>query len=124
MVEQRQRHGCLTTWLVVMLVMNSFAALVYFLAGGFLLETLPGAPSWSMPVLGTLSVLNLVCAVALLRWKKWGFWGFCLTSFAAFAINLSIGTGIGPSLMGLLGLVLLYGVLQIGGEKRGWPQLE
>ena len=122
--KQKQRHGCLTTWLVLMLVMNSFAALVYFVAGGFLLEGLPGAPSWTMPALGLLSILNLVCAVGLWRWKKWGFAGFCFTSAIAFVINLSIGTGIGPSLMGLLGLAILFGVLQIGKENKGWPQLE
>jgi len=28
------------------------------------------------------------------------------------------------SLSGLLGLLILYGVLQIGGKDKGWSQLE
>ena len=120
----RHRHGCLTAWLIAMAAMSVFAALVYFLAAGFLLESLPGAPAWMVYALGTLALLNILFALALWRWKRWGAWGYCVTSGAAFVINLAMGTGVGPSLMGLLGPVILFGALLVGRERRGWPQLE
>jgi hypothetical protein len=42
----------------------------------------------------------------------------------ALAVNLSIGLGAGTVLAGLAGLLVLYGVLHIGKENKGWPQLE
>lgn len=71
-----------------------------------------------------LSLLNLVCAIVLFHWKKWGFWGFCVSSVIGLVVNLQIGLGIGPAIIGLVGVLLLYGVLHIGKKNKGWPQLE
>jgi hypothetical protein len=114
----------LTAWLIAMIVMSAFAALVYFLAGGFLREKLPDASPPLLTGLAALAVLNIGFAIALWNWKKWGFWGYCATSLSAFIINMSMGTGLGSSLVGLLGIVILYAALQIGGEKKGWSQLD
>ena len=57
-------------------------------------------------------------------WKKWGFYGFCGSAAAALVVNLSIGVGPAQSFMGLIGVGLLYAVLQIGGENKGWTQLD
>jgi hypothetical protein len=42
----------------------------------------------------------------------------------AIIINLALGLGIFQSAVGLIGIAVLYGVLQIGKENKGWPQLE
>jgi hypothetical protein len=120
----KRRHGCLTAALVVVIIANSAAALRYTVQGETIRQAIPGMPGWALPVLIVFSLFNLACAVALLRWKRWGFWGFCVSSAVAFAVNLSLGVGIGGSLLGLLGVPLLYWVLQIGEEEKGWPQLE
>jgi hypothetical protein len=62
-------------------------------------------------------------------WKKWGFWGYCATSVSALAINLvyfSSGTltMIINITGGLLAVLILFGVLHIGRENKGWPQLK
>jgi len=124
MADTKSRHGCLTAWLVVMIVANSLAALTYLLASEAIRRELPSLPEWAFPVLIVFSVFNLVCAVALFKWKKWGFWGFCVSSVVALGVNLSVGFGIVTALSGLVGIALLYGVLQIGKENKGWPQLE
>ena len=80
--------------------------------------------SWAFPVLVVGGVFNLVCAIGLFRWKKWGFWGFVGSASIVFVINLSIGLSLGAALAGLLGVAILYGVLHIGKERKGWPQLE
>jgi hypothetical protein len=124
MTEGNSRHGCLTAWLVLMIIANSATAVVYILGSDTVSQALPDMPGWVFPVLIVFSLFNLVCAVALFQWKKWGFWGFCITSIVALVVNLSSGLGIGSSLTGLIGLAVLFGVLQIGDENKGWPQLD
>ncbi|MCJ7751468.1 MAG: hypothetical protein MUQ65_10305, partial [Armatimonadetes bacterium] len=117
-------HGCLTALLVLMIVANSAAGLLYLSGSGAIKQVLPGAASWVFPVMGILGLFNLVCAVALLKWRKWGFWGLVASSIVASLVNMSMGVGVGTSVVGMVGIALLYGVLQIGGENRGWPQLD
>ncbi len=124
MSEQKKRHGCLTAWLILMLVANAGCAVMYLLGGEAIKAAYPDAPGWTFPVLIVFSLFNLVCAIALFKWKKWGFWGFCFSSAIALAVNLSIGLGIAQSLGGLVGVAIFYGVLQIGKENKGWPQLD
>jgi len=123
MSEQKQRHGCLTTLLVLMIIGNSATALMYLFGGSVITQNLPGIPSWALVVMCIFAIFNLVCAIALFKWKKWGFWGFIASSIFAFFVNLSIGLGIGQSLLGLVGIAVLFGVLHIGKENKGWPQL-
>lgn len=124
MADAKSRHGCLTAWLVVMIVANSGTALLYILGSDAIRRTLPNAPGWAFPVLIVCSLFNLVCSIALFQWRRWGFWGFCGSSLVGLVVNLSIGIPIGSALVGLVGALLLYGVLQIGKENRGWNQLE
>ncbi len=120
----KNRHGCLTAYLVVMIIANSLAVLMYLLGSASVRQSYPDMPEWALPVLIVLGLFNLVCSIALFQWKKWGFWGFCATSTVAFVVNLSSGLGGGPTAMGLVGLLLLLGVLHIGKKNKGWPQLD
>jgi hypothetical protein len=124
MTGARQRHGCLTAWLVLMIVANSATSLLYLFRSDVIRRNLPNAPAWIFPVLIVAALFNLACAVALFQWKKWGFWGFCASSLVALVVNISSGLGIGTALFGLIGVAILYAVLNIGGENKGWPQLE
>ncbi len=124
MAEGKQRHGCLTAWLVLMIVANSATALVYLLGSAAIRQSLPNTPTWVFPVLATLGIFNVVCSVALLQWRKWGFFGFIVSALAAFGVNLTIGLSVVQACFGLLGVAILYAVLQIGNENKGWPQLE
>lgn len=72
-----------------------------------------------------LSVVDLVCSYFLFMWKKWAFWGILICSLITFILNLSTGTSLLFSLMGLLGIVLLFGALQLKRQgKSGWKNLE
>ena len=124
MSDQKKRHGCLTTYLIFMIIVNSLGTLVYLLSSNFIKQNVPGMPSWAIAVLGIFCAFNVVCAIALFNLKKWGFWGFLLSTIVAFFVNLSIGLGIGQTLLGLLGIVIVYGVLHIGKDNKGWPQLD
>jgi hypothetical protein len=122
----KQRHGCVTAWLVLIIVLNSVVAFLYLLRGSWIAEHLPGGISTGMiTLLGLLCILNIVFAVMLFQWKKWGFWGVIVTDVIAFIINLSIGLSIVQSALGLLGIGVLYAILQIKqGSKSAWENME
>ena len=124
MTREKSRHGCLTTWLIFMMIVNALGAFGYLLGGQAIKQTIPNAPVWLLPVLIVVSVFNIICAFAIYRWQKWGFWGFLGSSVAAFVINLSIGLGLIQSFLGLVGIAILYGILNIGKNNKGWSQLE
>lgn len=119
----KQRHGCLTAYLIFMIFINTLMSLAYFLTGGAIAEA-ADVPGWSIPVLGLFGLINVACAVGLFMWKKWCFLGFAASACIVFALNLIIGLGVGSSVFGLVGIAVLYGVLQIGDGNKGWDQLE
>ena len=125
-MESKQRHGCLTAWLVLSIVLNSLLAIVYLFAGDIINKNLPHGISTPMLIsLALLGTANVVFAVLLLQWKKLGFWGFIGTSILALIINLNIGLAVGQSLFGLVGIAILYGVLQIkNNDVSGWDNLQ
>lgn len=110
----KQRHGCVTAWLIFMIIANASIAVLYLFAGDKIAQTIPGGIS--NPLLMALAVLgiaNILFSVLLFKWMKIGFWGFVLTSIAALVVNTMAGLGIGQSLSGLVGIAVLFAVLQI-----------
>lgn len=57
--------------------------------------------------------------------RKWTFWAYVGTGLITFLINISIGLGVGPSIIGFMGVVILYAVLQIKQNgKTAWKNLK
>nr|WP_299000086.1 hypothetical protein [uncultured Allomuricauda sp.] len=125
-MESKQRHGCVTAWLILMIIANSFTSITYLFLGDTVSQNLPTPVSKSMIMtLAFVGIANLIFSIMLFQWKKWAFWGFAATSLIALGINLSIGLGLGTALFGLAGVAILYGILQI--KKDGisaWDNLE
>jgi hypothetical protein len=120
----KQRHFLLTAWLVFMIIANGVTAVITPLLVDSIQQALPAFPAWMVWTITLAAVLNIAFAIALFNWKKWGFFGFLVTGVATFAQNIYVGVGIPRTLFGLMGVAILYGVLQIGGPKSGWSQLE
>jgi len=122
----KQRHGCVTAWLILMIIINSLTAVLYLFAGDMIAQNLPGGISKPMMIiLAILGVGNVIFSILLFKWMKIGFWGFVVTSIAALAVNLSIGLGIVQSFIGLIGIAVLYGVFQIKKDNvSAWTNLE
>jgi hypothetical protein len=116
--QGKQRHGCVTAWLILMIIGNSMVALFLLFAGNFIGQTqsLPIPPSMLI-ILSILGIVNVICAIMLMQWKKIGFWGFIITSVIAFGINIQLELGIGQSVSGLISIGILYAILQI--RKNG-----
>lgn len=116
--DGKKRHGCLTAYLIVMLIANPLTILLYLTGDyGYL-------PGWFVPVVIVISLLNILAAILLFKWKKLGFWLFVGLAVIMFIINLSVGVPIWNSLAGLIGIGFLFGVLNIGSDDKAWPQLE
>jgi hypothetical protein len=107
-----------------MIIVNSGVSLLYLFGSEWLRRSGSNTPDWAFWFLAVGGLVNVLCAVALLRWKKWGFWGFIASAIAVLVVNLSIGLGPSSIFGGVVGIALLYGVLHIGKEKKGWSQLE
>jgi hypothetical protein len=120
----KQRHGCLTAWLIFVIVVNMIVALAYPGMGSIIHRTMPGFPEWFVWPFAACSVLNIIFAIALFAWKRWGFYGMVLDAVIAFGLNLYVGASPIALIVGLAGVGLLFGVLQIGGNNSGWSQLE
>lgn len=123
---EKERHGCVTAWLVLMIILNSLTAVIYLFASDMITANLPGSISTSMVILlGIIGVANVVFAALLLQWKKMAFWGFAATSVITLLINVTHGISVGQSLLGLAGVAILYGVLQIKQNNvSAWDHLE
>ncbi len=120
-----RRHICLTAYLILMLVVNIAMLAACFFDEEGIEDLLPDAPIWLSYVLVAGGyVLNIFLILALFRWKKWAFYACCLVAVARFFVNLSLEAPLFGAVMGLLGPAILYGVLQIGKENKGWPQLK
>lgn len=115
---QRNRGGCLTAMLILMMVANPIAAIFYIVAGDLVRRGMPEAPDWIVPVLALASIANLAFAVGTWMWKKWGVYGFCATAVLGFVVNLM--AGMGPrAFTGILGPVILFVLV-----RPLWDQFE
>jgi len=111
-----ERHGCVTAWLIIMLVSNAIVSLVYFLMANGLMHG-SKLSSVTLMALTLIGMLNVTFSIMLLSWKKIAFYGFGIIGVFTFLLNISVGISPLGSLFGLAGVAILYGILQI--KKNG-----
>ena len=124
MAEGKQRHAFLTAYLVLGITLNSFAMLDYLFRSVLNRPDFSGVPAWELIVVPIPPFFYIVCLIAILNWKKWGFYGVIAAFILTFVIDLTMGIYGSGVFWGFVHIALLYGVLQIGGDKKGWTQLE
>lgn len=122
-LAEGQRHGCLTTWLVLMIIANAATLIMTPLSVPSMRQAGLNPSALGIGVIVICAVANIFFAIALFRWQRWGFYGFVATSAVALIANIAMGVGIGPSLFGLVGVALLFWVLNMGGAEKAWPRL-
>ncbi|MGC1323704.1 MAG: hypothetical protein WA849_16110 [Candidatus Udaeobacter sp.] len=122
--QHGKRHGCLTAWLVFMIVANAATAVTTPLIYDSIKRAAPNASPATIALISIAGVANIIFAIALFRWEKWGFFGFVATSVIALVTNLFIGLGIAQSVFGLVGIGILYWVLNMGGSNKAWTRLQ
>jgi hypothetical protein len=120
MVDVKQRHGCLTAWLILMLIGNSLAGLLYLFASGTIRRSIPNASAWALPAFIVVGIANIVFYIALFDGRNGNSMG-CLERLScrlSSVLSLSLGVPIVHVIFGVVGFLILFGVLGIGGDKK------
>jgi len=119
-VSDKKRHGCLLAYLIFLLIANATGGLLFLTT-----EHPFGFTIWSWKAFGVLHLIQLISISAVFRWKKWGFWFFAICTCTYGSIHLFSKAGTSFNfVIGLIGIFIFFGVLHIGGEKKGWSQLD
>ena len=119
-----ERHGCVTAWLMLMLIGNSLCILSYSLLSSRMEQILKISLTAVILIIA-VSVINLIFSIMLFRWKKVGFYGLAITAIFEFVMNICIGLKFIPCLLGLFGIVILFGIFQIKkGGRSAWYYLK
>ncbi len=124
--DSKQRHGCVTTWLLWLVAANAVSAIFYLTRVDYIVQNSLGLISKStIYLLALCGVANAIFALLLFQWKKIGFWGFLISGLIIFYIKLNIGIDFTRSLIGLSGIVILFVVLQLKKNQiSAWKNLE
>lgn len=97
----------LTILLILITISNIFSLYSYTVGKSSIVELIPDFPSWAFIFLTTLGILQLVGVAMVWTWKKMGFYLFIVSAIGAMLVNAAT-LGIGSSLFGIIGIVLLY----------------
>lgn len=91
-----------------MLIVNIGVAFFYFwFSFSWIASDWFHFPLWSLQTVAALAALNVLLLIFLFRWKAWAFYGLVVVALANFALNTSVGFGIGLALAGLVGPAVL-----------------
>jgi len=85
----RQRTGCFTTYLLLMIFGGIFTVFLYLFGGDFILRTVPSLPAWAIPAGIIQSALGVACSIAVWNWRRWGVFGL----FVLIALNVVLSLG-------------------------------
>ncbi len=107
-----RRGGCLTTFLILIVIANASAIAVYSSPSIQATQALSSVPRATRQLLSLLNVLNIGFAIALFRWRKWGFYGIAATTIIGLLINLSADVPKGIVVTGLMGPIVLWLLLR------------
>ena len=122
-IDRPKRHGCLTVWLVILIVSRLFFLMSTLGTYPDLQKQIPGATPLLIGLLYLCAVAEIIFAIALFRWRRWGFYGFAASVVVALLLNLVMGIQLWNDLPGLAAVVVLFILLQLGKENRAWKHL-
>ena len=116
--QQAVRTSTTTAWLWIVVVLNAVVGLYSFTLIGTM--TALGLSPFTLIVGAFLSFGIAVGAYLILQWKKMGFY----IAAGCVAINIILNFGVGTIVSGLLGLGVLYYVLQYPKDNKAWDHLK
>lgn len=105
---EKKRGVLLTIFLVLMFIVNPITAFTYFTKTEMIIELTPSLSVGILYFLGVIAMANVALAAGVWMWKKWAVFSFYAVGVIAFCTNSFIGIEIIPSLIGLIGPVIIY----------------
>jgi hypothetical protein len=129
-LKPHSRHGCVTFWLILIIIFNSVSALFYFIQEESINYDMNGEETiinrTQTLYFSALTFTNLFFAVNLFKLKKWAFYGFIITTLGFLALNLDSRLGLGNFLTKSIGVAFLYALLQLRNMKgvSTWENLK
>lgn len=123
--EQKKEpsYWLIKTYVYLLMTINAIAILLA-VSGLVMFKKDHAIPADYLLISIVISGLYIAFLWGITQWKKWGFWGYCVTSIFSIIVSIGFGMPIHKSLaIGILSILILYGVLQIGGKKKAWKRL-
>lgn len=104
----------LTGWLAFMLLANvwtvyRYGMIIYDLVDHMAFD---GIAQWALPLLATLSVVNVAAIILLWFWRKIGLYTLVASSAIALVVNMMLQVPLTSMLLGLVGLIILWSLLR------------
>ena len=114
MENLKERHGCVSAWLWIVIVVNLCFCVYYFMT---MLDS-ESSQSLGYGFLSSLSVFLVLGAILLMRWSRCGFYLMVGTSLLTLIVNhFLLEIEVGYSIPGILGILFWWVILQI--RKNG-----
>ena len=114
MENLKERHGCVSAWLWMVIVVNLCFCVYYFMT---MLDS-ESSQSLGYGFLSSLSVFLILGAILLMRWSRCGFYLMVGTSLLILIVNhFLLEIEVGYSIPGILGILFWWVILQI--RKNG-----
>jgi hypothetical protein len=121
------RHPFATVWLVLLAVGNAIGLILIDQTFAALRDEGMRLAAQRLDlmkgVMGACHIANLTGVALLFNWRRVGFYTIVVSTCFLFAINLSLGAPVETTLFGLVGPVVLYWSLKVGGHRKAWPKL-
>lgn len=114
MENLKERHGCVSAWLWMVIIVNLCFCVYYFMT---MLDS-ESSQSLGYGFLSSLSVFLILGAILLMRWSRCGFYLMVGTSLLTLIVNhFLLEIEVGYSIPGILGILFWWVILQI--RKNG-----
>lgn len=125
-MQNKQRHGCLTAWLIYLMISYSIVSLGLFYKIDSIAQRFQYIKSENLLlIVASIEILNVLFIFMLLKWFKLGFWGLLSTSTLLFIIQVMNTNNILTPIITVTVMLIIYGLLKL--KKRnvsGWDNLE
>ena len=125
-MQKKQRHGCLTAWLIYLMIAYSFSTFFYFFKTDEMSKIAQYQISEDMMLIhSSLGLLGIIFSIMLFRWVKLGFWGILTISVILFVLQLLNSNRIMSPIFIVICLIILFSLLQLKkANVSGWNNLE
>lgn len=125
-MQNKQRHGCLTAWLIYLMLSYSIVSMGLFFGSDIIVQKFQYIESENLLlIVASIAILNVLFILMLLKWFKLGFWGLLSTSTLLFIIQIMNCNNLLTPIITAIVILIMYGLLKL--KKRnvsGWDNLE